>query len=243
MRPGYPAAAFDELAAFGELRDGSRVLEIGCGTGQATLPLAQRGYTVVAVELGHEMALLARRKLAEFRSVEVVVSNFETWPLPRQPFDAIVSATAFHWLDPAVRIARTAAALRPGGTLAIVSTHHIAGGDAAFFDEVQPCYERWDPTTPPGLRLQTPAEIPTAFPELDDSGLYESPRVHRFVWTLLYSTADYRDLLLTYSGHRDMESPNRTGLLDCITSLIDAGYRGRITKQYMTELHLVRRRS
>ena len=82
MRPSYPRAVFEELAEFGRLGPGSRVLEIGCGTGQATLPLAQRGYRVTAVELGAELAAIARRKLASFPGVEVVVSAFEDWPAP-----------------------------------------------------------------------------------------------------------------------------------------------------------------
>ena len=242
MRPTYPPAVFDELAAFGQLRPASRVLEVGCGTGQATRPLAQRAYSVVAVELGIEMALLARRKLAAFENVEVVVSSFETWALPREPFDAVLSATAFHWVDPAVRVSKSAAALRPGGTLAIISTHHIAGGDSAFFEEVQSCYERWDPATPPGLHLQTPAEIPTDTSELDESGFFEPVQLHRFTWTVSYTTLEYRDLLLTYSGHRALESGRQSGLLECITSLIDTRYSGHVTKQYMTELWLARRR-
>ncbi len=63
-RPGYPPELFDDLADMARLRSGSRVLEIGCGTEQATRPLAERGYKVVAVEIGPELAALARRKLA-----------------------------------------------------------------------------------------------------------------------------------------------------------------------------------
>jgi SAM-dependent methyltransferase len=242
MRPTYPPATFDQLAEFGQLATGSTVLEIGCGTGQATLPLAQRGYRVTAIELGHEMAAIARRNLAAFVNVEIIETDFETWSLPDQPFDAVVAATAFHWLDPATRVARAAAALRTGGTIALIGTHHIAGGDAAFFAEVQDCYERWDPATPPGLRLQTPAEIPPDIAELDDSGLFEPVHVHRYERTQTYSTAEYRDLLLTYSGHRALDSSRRAGLLECIATLMESGYGGRITKRYLTELRLARRR-
>ena len=261
MRPGYPRAVFEELAEFGRLGPGSRVLEIGCGTGQATLPLAQRGYRVTAVELGAELAAIARRKLASFPGVEVVVSAFEDWPapwseaergstpwseaergpLPHDEFDAVVSATAFHWLDPAVRVARSAAVLRPSGTLAIIGTEHIAGGDTAFFAEAQACYERWDPSTPPGLRLQNASEIPRDSAELDESGLFERVVFHRYEWTETYSASAYRDLLLTYSGHRALESAQREHLLDCITGLIESRYGGSITKRYMTELRLARR--
>jgi protein-L-isoaspartate O-methyltransferase len=55
-RPGYPPALFDDLADLTGIRPGSRVLEIGPGTGQATLPLAERGGRVVAVELGPDLA-------------------------------------------------------------------------------------------------------------------------------------------------------------------------------------------
>ena len=263
MRPSYPRAVFEELAEFGRLGPGSRVLEIGCGTGQATLPLAQRGYRVTAVELGAELAAIARRKLASFPGVEVVVSAFEDWPapwseaergpapwseaergtLPHDEFDAVVSATAFHWLDPAVRVARSAAVLRPSGTLAIIGTEHIAGGDTAFFAEVQACYERWDPSTPPGLRLQNSSEIPRDSAELDQSGLFERVVFHRYEWTETYSATAYRDLLLTYSGHRALESDRREHLLACITELIEGRYGGSITKRYLTELRLAHRAS
>ena len=243
MRPGYLRAVFEELAEFGQLGPGSRILEIGCGTGQATLPLAQRGFRVTAVEVGAELAAIARRKLAPFPGVEVVVSAFKDWPVPHDEFDAVVSATAFHWLDPAVRVARSAAVLRPSGTLAIIGTEHIAGGDTAFFAEVQACYERWDPSTPPGLRLQNPSEIPRDSAELDESGLFEPVVFHRHEWTETYSASAYRDLLLTYSGHRALESDRREHLLDCITGLIESRYGGSITKCYLTELRLARRDS
>src|SRR5438067_12177518 len=113
MRPRYPAAAFDDLADFANLDRGAHVLEIGCGTGQATRPLAERGYRITAIELGADMAAIARRNLTGFAHVSVVVSAFESWPLPEQAFDVVVSATAFHWVDPAVRLVKSAAALRP----------------------------------------------------------------------------------------------------------------------------------
>src|SRR5690349_21421644 len=156
---------FDDLAA-AVAPAGARVLEIGCGTGQATVALAEQGYRIVAVELGPDMAAVARRNLARFSSVEVITAAFEDWPLPDEPFDVVFSATAFHWIDPAIRVSKSADALRPGGVLATVMTEHIAGGSEAFFVAAQDCYERFDPATPPGLRLQPAAEIPEDDQEL-----------------------------------------------------------------------------
>jgi protein-L-isoaspartate O-methyltransferase len=70
VRPGYPLALFDDLAELANVGPHCRVLEIGCGTGQATVPLARRGWRVVAVELGPQMASVARRKLAAFPTVQ-----------------------------------------------------------------------------------------------------------------------------------------------------------------------------
>jgi SAM-dependent methyltransferase len=233
IRPDYPAALFTDLPP-------GRVLEIGCGTGQATLPLAAAGRTVTAVELSHTMAAIAKRKLAPFPAVEVVVAPFEDWPLPPAPFDLVLSATAFHWLDPETRMRKSADALRPGGTLAIVSTHHVLGGSVQFFVDVQRCYERYDPDTPPGLRQQAAADIPEDDAEFTASRRFGPVAFHDYAWERTYTTAEYLDLLLTYSNHRALPADSQAGLLTCIGRLIDS-CGGSITKSYLTQLALAQR--
>jgi SAM-dependent methyltransferase len=239
-RPGYPPAVFDDLAELAGIGPGCRVLEIGCGTGQATVPLAERGCEIVAVELGAELAAVARRNLARFPAVQVVTAAFEGWPLPPEPFDLVLSATAFHWIDPAVRVVKSADALRPGGALATIETHHVAGGTEPFFVDVQGCYERWDSATPPGLRLPPADSVPLDGDELERSGRFAPPQFRRHTADLPYTTASYLDVLLTYSGHRALDPPAQHGLLDCIASLIDDQYGGQIVKRYLSVLRVVR---
>ena len=237
VRPDYPEELFDDLARLVGLVAGSRVLELGCGTGQATVSLARRGYEVVAVELGGGLADVARRKLAPFPAVRVVNAAFEAWPLPAEAFDAVFAATSFHWIDPAVRVTKSAEALRPGGALAVVSTHHVAGGDEQFFADAQRCYERWDPETPPGgSRLPAAADVPSQREEFDASGRLHRVVFRRYERELMYSTREYQDLLLSYSGHRAMEPDAQRQLLSCIVRLIDEHHGGQIAKRYMNEL-------
>lgn len=236
VRPGYPEQLFDDLARTAGLRKGSRVLELGCGTGQATVSLAQRGYEIAAVELGAGLADVAKRNLAAFPSVTVVNIAFESWELPAEPFDLVFAATSFHWIDPAVRVAKSADALRPAGALAVVATHHVAGGDEQFFVDAQRCYERWDPETPPGLRVPAAADVPFDHHELDASRRFGRVVFRRYEHEQTYSTTEYLDLLLSYSGHRAMEPAAQRSLLACIAQLIDERHGGRITKRYMNEL-------
>jgi SAM-dependent methyltransferase len=240
-RPGYPPELFDILAAFVTAGPRCRILEIGCGTGQATLPLAGLGYTVVAVELSADLATIARRNLAGFDNVEVVVSAFEDWPLPDAPFDLVLSATAFGWLEPGIRMTKTADALRHDGVAAIINTRHVAGGTEPFFADVQRCYERYDPSTPPGLRLPRAADIPTDTTEFDQSKRFGPVQFRRYEWDQTYASDEYIDLLLTYSGHRALPPTAQDSLLTCIATLINHDHDGQITKRYLTQLATARR--
>jgi SAM-dependent methyltransferase len=236
-RPGYPDAVFDDLASLAGLVPGSRVLELGPGTGQATVALARRGYAVVAVELGAGLAAFAARRLAAFDAVEIVNVAFEDWALPAAPFDAVVAATSFHWLDPSVRVVKAAEALRPGGALAVIATHHVAGGTAQFFVDVQRCYEAWMPGTPQGLRLPDAAAVPERDrAELEAGGRFVAVRTRRYERDLSYTAREYLDVLRTYSNHRALAPDARDRLLACIGELIDTRFGGRIAKRYLTEL-------
>jgi SAM-dependent methyltransferase len=241
-RQSYPPELFDALIELSGVPAGGRVLEIGCGTGKATVPMAERGFAVTCVELGASLAAIAKRNLARFPRVQIDVATFEEWALPDDPFDLVMSATAWHWLDASVAVSKAAQALRPGGALAIFGYDHVAGGTEQFYIDVQECYERWDPETPPGLRL-TPAEAITPdTSHIDASGLFEPPSLRRFMWERTYDTALYLDVLQTYSGHLAMTQAAREGLFTCIRDLLDSRYGGKVQKAYLCDLIVARRR-
>jgi len=93
-RPGYPDALFDDLVRLSGMPPGGRVLEIGCGTGKATLPLARMGYRLLCLEPGDNLVAVARRNLAPFPDARVLTTSFEacrwsqrrsTWWRRRRP--------------------------------------------------------------------------------------------------------------------------------------------------------------
>src|SRR2546429_3065692 len=241
-RPGYPPELFGDLVDIGRLRPEARVLEIGPGTGQATVPMAERGFKVTAIELGPNLAAVARRKLARFPLAAVVEGAFEDWPLPADPFDAVVCATAFHWLDQSVRVTKAADALRPAGVLATIATHHVAGGDGQFFLDAQDCYRRWFDDNA-DVRPPSGAEVPRDSNELEESGRFEPATFRRYEWEATYSTQQYVDLLSTYSDHRALAATRRRRLFECIARLIDQRYGGGGGEDEISNLGIVIRLS
>lgn len=240
LRPEYPRELFVEIERITRVRPGSRVLEVGCGTGKATRSLAQRGYAVTAVELSDTLAALARRNLKQFPNIRILTADFEKWQLPAEPFDLVVAAQALHWIDPGMRFEKLAAALAPGGYAAIFGHGHVAGGTADFFVEVQECYERFMPGTPRGLRLVEAESLAYADLGMAGSGWFETPLLRRYLWTARYTTREYINLLRTYSNHIHLESQARVELFSCIARLIDEHYSGSVEKAYVTDLVLGR---
>jgi SAM-dependent methyltransferase len=113
-RPDYPGELFDDLIAVTGLVAGDRLLEVGCATGKATLPLARRGFRITCIEPGPQLAAAARRNLARL-GVEIIEGRFEDWrPRQGEQFGLVFVATAWDWVDPAARYAQAWRALRRG---------------------------------------------------------------------------------------------------------------------------------
>jgi SAM-dependent methyltransferase len=237
-RPGYPEELFDELAA---LAPGRRALEIGPGTGQATAPLATRGFSVLAVELGPSLAAVARRELARFPSVEVVNADFETWEPPPEPFDLVLSATAFHWIDPDLRFAKPARLLRESGVLAVIETRHVVPRDGdRWFLEVQDVYDRVTGGKEGGPG--PPENVPDGWPGLD-TRLFEPAATRRYLREVEYDADAYIDVLSTYSNNIARDPDERQRLFDELRERIESRPVPRVRKTYLTMLRVARRRA
>ena len=244
-RPRYPEQLFADLADVTGL-SGRRaaVLEIGPGTGQATRGLLAQGWRVVALEPGRELAAVARRVLAGLGDLVVEPRPFETWQ-PTEPasFDLVFAATAWHWVDARVGYPHAAEVLRPSGSVAVVASEHVLpeeDGDP-FFREVEAIYDAV------GLGDGLGGPRPPAAIEAPDlaamlaSGLFVDPVVHRYVWSRVYSAAEYLDLLSTYSGHIAASPDQRAQLFAGIRELIDARPTGTVRKHYLNLLQVARR--
>ena len=240
VRPSYPAAVFDDLVELGGLSPGARVLEIGPGTGKATVELARRGLAVVGVELASELAEVACRNLATFPDASIVVADFENWEPEEPRFDAVVAFTAFHWIAPELRYAKPARLLREHGVLAAIATHHVSPADAdPVWAEVQEVFATVVPESsgrPPGA----PEEAPDLRVEMEASGLFSRVQVRRHGWAVTYTADDWIAVLGTYSPNIALAAETRNELFRRIRERIAARPGATATRHYLAVLTIGR---
>ncbi|MAK80422.1 MAG: hypothetical protein CMJ17_00865 [Phenylobacterium sp.] len=209
VRPTYPAELYDDLASVvggaGEL-----VLEVGCGSGQATQGFLDRGWKVVAVDPGDELVALAKANLTG--EVTFHVSPFETFKTEPGAFDLVASAQAWHWIDPTLSFPRAARALQAGGVLAVFG-HVPTSPPADILRRLEPIYQDiapdlWRP--PPQAWYLPKGPVRELF---DASGLF-GPVTHRaFTWTEQVTPAAFVRQLRTRSDYNMVEAARRERLL------------------------------
>ena len=227
IRPGYPEELIQDIVEFSGINNHSRILEVGCGTGKATQPFAEHGYEVLCLDIGADLIAVARERLEGFPNVSFVEQAFEEWESDEE-FDLVISATAFHWVDPKVRYLRASEVLGAKGCLAVFSNQHIRK-DEGFFAESQSLYDKY--YFP--LTVDRP---PTHATDMSGVEAFENPIKRVYPWTEIYSSEQYIKLLRTYSGHIALSDENRHRLFEGIVNLIETKYDGQVTKHYEAAL-------
>jgi SAM-dependent methyltransferase len=239
-RPGYPEALFADVVALSGLPAGGSILEIGCGTGQATLPFAGRGFRMLCLDIGPELAAVAAEKLRPFPNVEVRAAAFEDFSPAGRTFDLVISGTAFHWVDQRVGLKKAAAALRPGGALALFWNLH-ANQDAKFFRAAQEVYRRHAPEmeSPRGGKAQFESWFEGRVEKIRAGGFREVVE-RRYSWSADYDAERYLKLLGTFSDHLALAEEARRSLFSGLAELI-ARHGGTVTNEYLTILYVARK--
>lgn len=243
VRPGYPAELIEDVISISAIPKDGRILEIGCGTGQATVPFARRGYSMTCLDIGKELAALAAQKCRQYPKVHIQPISFEDWKPEENAFDLVMSATAFHWIPPEVGYPKAAKVLKDSGYIAIFSNEHPTPY-TDFFHAVQEVYQRVVPEwNDPRTRPSTDERIRSTAAYINGTGLFEPVLVRRYPWTKDYTTEEYLKLLNTYSGHRSLEESKRLRLFREIGELIENEYGGTITRPYLAVLYIAKKKT
>ena len=239
-RPTYPAALIDEV--LGASPDTLSVLDVGCGTGIASRLIARRGAQVLGVERNAGMAKIAQR-----HGIPAEVAKFETWDAAGRTFDRVISAQAWHWLDPRLSSMKAASLLVVGGRLCVFwsAGHH----PDELADSLHSTYERVLPGDGPTLVIgyaANRASDPTAdFGLVMDAMLacdeLSEPQIQSFPWSREYARDEWLDQLHSHSDHIALDPKVREKLFEEIGRAID-GFGGRFRMTYVTTLISATRR-
>jgi SAM-dependent methyltransferase len=239
-RPSYPAALVDDVLEFAGAAPGDAALEVGAGTGKATVQFAERGLRILALEPSAQMAEVARRNLRAYENVTIEENDFERWRGDGREFRLVFSAQAWHWVSPDVRYAAARAALTAGGALApfwnvpdwSVSELREALG------EVYRRHGRDGDTDDPLNPVSRSGEEDWVAEIAATTGFTDA-EVRRYRWESDYSTERYLDLLRTHSACLILEPDPREGLLADVGQVIEA-HGGAFRMNLVTLLCLAR---
>jgi SAM-dependent methyltransferase len=237
-RPDYPEALIDDVVSYAKLKPNDAVLEVGCGTGQATKSFATRGLQILAIDPGPEMVRAALEALANFPNVELIEATFEAWPTNKAMFQLIIAAQSWHWVSPEVRFAKAAEVLSHDGSLAVFG-HVPVGLPTPLLEQFKEISLRhtviWGP--PPEAWYLPSGPFKSWF---DESGLF-GPVEHRcYPWKWQHTTSSYINFLRTRSDIRMLTPAMREGLLGELAKAID-DLGGEFDVDYQTHLYIARR--
>ena len=241
-RPGYPAELFADLVDITGLADGAPVVEVGCGTGQATLPLAELGCSITAVEPGPRLAHLARQRLAAFPDAQIEIATFEDWACGHRRFDLLVAASSWHWVDPQIGWRRAHEILRPGSWMVILGNVVIRRADEPeLYAETVDLHEHYAPGNPdwghPPLEDEVRGTSMGWGPPNEDTHGFFGPTTVRWYPTVQWFDGDgIADHLRTNSPYRRLDEAVREPLLDAIADRVRIRMDDRVGRHYLTVL-------
>jgi SAM-dependent methyltransferase len=242
-RPTYPPALIDDLVALAGLDGSHAALEVGAGTGKATVLFAERRIPILAVEPSAEMAAMARRNLSGFGDVTVEESDFEAWdPLGRR-FPLVFSGQAWHWVTPQVGLAKARDVLLPRGILAPF-WNRVAWENADVRETLLDVYAR----VAPELSRDGPMHPANLLTDAGDHWEAEiaaveglsGAEIRLYEWRQAYSAAEYAGLLATASEVRLLDAERRDQFLAAITGAIEV-HGEPVSIPMRTQLCLARR--
>ena len=94
VRPGYPDELVRDVLDFSGIDKSGKILEVGCGTGQASRLFAAHGCEMTCLDIGRDLIEVAKVRLNHYKNVRFTLCPFEDWDSACK-FDLVISATAF----------------------------------------------------------------------------------------------------------------------------------------------------
>jgi SAM-dependent methyltransferase len=235
VRPGYPEELIEDVLALSGIPAHGRILEIGCGPGNATVPLARRGYRIVGIELGERLAALAMKNCRPYPAVEIRHVAFEEWELEEKAFDLVLSADAFHWIPAQVGYPKAARALKDSGSAAFFWNVPV-DPKTDWSRAIDQIYRQRAPQVEnPDKSFTSEWLVGVIEGNFAASGCFGEVTVRQYRRSETYTREQYLKLLSTFSVHRGLDEGTRDKLFADIREVIER-FGGSVRKPNLAVL-------
>ncbi len=238
MRPTYVKELYENIIQFSNLDSNKNALEIGIGTGQATLPFLSTGCNLTAVELGEHMAKFSKEKFAKFHNFDVINSDFESANLKKDDYDLIFSATAFHWIPQEVGYTKVFNLLKSGGVIALF-WNHISRTDEELEFAMQEVYNKYKSTNKSTIHKFSEEKCLEIAKTIKKYGFVDVG-YKLYYQTRLFDAPKYMSLLNTNSDHRARPEDTRILIEKELSNVINI-FGGKIEIKDTIDLYLARK--
>lgn len=245
MRPGYVEEIYKTIFDYIQIDNSSRVVEVGSGSGQASLPVLKTGCEFTAVEYGEKLSQLLKDKFKEYERFNVVTGKFEDVLIDENSCDLVFSATAFHWIPEEIGYPKVYSILKSGGAFArFANRPHISQDNPDLASEIDEIYnghynkfygvksgsKKW--FTEDNAREISLIPAKYGFTDI---------KYHLFYRTRKFTAKEYIALLGTYSDHIAIEESIRNVFFGKIEDAINR-YGGTISINDTLDLELARKK-
>ena len=244
MRPGYSDELYRAIFDYAKVGPESNVVEVGPGTGQATLPILKTGCRLTAVEYGENLASRLQDKYRDYPGFSVITGRFEDAVLEMNAYDLVFSATAFHWIPEKEGYEKVYAMLKEGGVFArFANRPHPGKDDPQLQSEIEALYDRY--YYPYHGKKREPVQVFTEEAARELSRIpgrygFTDMKHHMFHRERVFTAGEYIQLLGTYSDHIAIDEPVRKEFFEGIENAINA-HGGTITIHDTLDLELARK--
>ncbi len=196
-RVRYPQRLIDDVVVYSKIKSTGKILEIGGGSGKATLPFAERGFEITGLDISKELIEIAEKMCLKYPKVHFVVGSFEDTIFSTENFDLIISGQAWHWVKPEGRYEKVHQILKENGTLALFWSYQ-QNEKSKFLQEKEIIMEKYLGKNPKNKPLiKDYADF--SYEELKKNKLFKDVEKQEYFESIEFSRRKYVDLILTYS--------------------------------------------
>lgn len=237
-RPGYPDEIVRKIIAAAGLRAGSKLLEIGSGSGKATAQFLGKGFDITCLDPGEDLVGIGNARF-KGEHVQFIATRFEDFDAPPQSYDAIFSAQAFHWVAQPIGFTKCATLLKEQGTLAVfwnIDIFYDTEADRALWAIL----DQYNGFVACISEADYAKRVKTIAGNIAGSGVFAAPEIVPVLWEKTYTVDAYFSYLLTSQMFFQKTEEEKNACHDALAQFA-AAHGGSITREYTCELYLARR--